>query len=214
MYDKLISLENIFLAWKEFKKNKQNKRDVQIFERFLEDNIFSLHEELKNKIYKHAAYKTFNINDPKPRKISKATVKDRLVHHLIFKKLYSIFDAGFIFHSYSSRIGKGSYLAIGKLDEYLRKESRNNTKTVYVLKCDIRKFFQNISHKKLLQLIACKISNKYFLWLIVEIINSFGTSVDNFPQRERERVTRKIFWKKWLATWQCHFANFCQYIPQ
>jgi RNA-directed DNA polymerase len=208
MFDELVSVENIFSAWKEFKEDKQNKNDVRNFERFLEDNIFSLHEELKNKSYRHGSYKTFYINDPKPRKISKAMVKDRLVHHLVFARLYEIFDPGFIFHSYSSRIGKGNHLAVEKLNKNLRKESRNYTRTSYVLKCDIKKFFQNISHKKLLQLIERKISDKDCLWLIAEIINSFSIPVDNFPQRERESY-RKKFSKKKLAAWQCYFANFC-----
>ena len=49
MYDKLISLENLFGAWDEFKQGKQGKLDVQVFERFLEDNIFTIHEELEKR---------------------------------------------------------------------------------------------------------------------------------------------------------------------
>lgn len=213
MYNKLISLENIFSAWNEFKDGKQNKTDVKVFERFLEDNIFSIYEDLKNKTYRHGAYKTFNISDPKPRKISKATVRDRLVHHIVFRKLYDIFDSGFIFHSYSSRMEKGTHLAVKNLAKNLRKESRNYTKTIYILKCDIRKFFPSIPHKKLLQLIERKISDKDFLWLIMEIINSFSNSADNFPQEVwGGGIKGKIFWKKRFATRKYYFANFFQYI--
>jgi len=93
MSDKLFSLDDIFTAWREFKKDKQAKFDVQIFERFLEDNIFSIHEELENKTYRHRPYETFHIRDPKHRIISKAAVRDRLVHHLVFRKLYGIFNS-------------------------------------------------------------------------------------------------------------------------
>lgn len=189
MSDELFSLENIFAAWHEFKKGKQAKSDVQIFERFLEDNIFALHGELENKTYRHGHYGIFHICDPKHRVISKATVRDRLVHHLVFKKLYNIFDPEFIFHSYSSRENKGTHLAVKNFSKCLRRESKNDTRTVYVLKCDIKKFFQSISHKKLLQLIERKISDKNLLWLIEEIINSFFKPVDNFRrERERERA--------------------------
>lgn len=209
MCNKLFSLEDIFLAWNEFKKGKQNKTDVQIFERFLEDNIFAIHSELENQTYCHDQYKTFHIYDPKHRIISKATVRDRIAHRLVFKRLYDIFDPSFIFHSYSSRLNKGTHLAVKNLSTCLRRESRNYTRTVYVLKCDIKKFFQSISHKKLLQLIERKISDKSFLWMIKEVINSFFSLVDNFPQRERERVTKKFFRKNRGAYWQYHFANFC-----
>ena len=174
MYDKLVSLENIFISWKEFRDGKQNKSDVQLFERFLEDNLFVVQEELENQTYRHGGYETFHIQDPKPRIISKAIVKDRLVHHLVFKKLYDIFDSSFIFHSYSSRERRGSHLAVKNLSKCLRKVSRNYTRQTYVLKCDIRKFFLSIDHKKLLELIEHKIFDKNFLWLIEEIINSFS----------------------------------------
>jgi retron-type reverse transcriptase len=177
MYDKLISLENIFVCWKEFRRGKQNKIDVQLFEGFLEDNIFAIQEELRSQAYHHGGYKTFHIQDPKPRMISKAIVKDRLVHHLVFKELYAVFNSSFIFHSYSSREKKGSHLAVRNLSNCLRKTSGNYTRQIYVLKCDIKKFFLSVNHKKLLELIECRIFDKKFLWLIEEIINSFSSSV-------------------------------------
>ena len=187
IYDELISLENILLCWNEFKKGKLKKPDVLEFERHLEDNIFSLHEELGSQTYQHGPYQTFHIHDPKFRIINKATVRDRLVHHLVFKKLYDVFDSAFVYHSYSSRIGKGTHLAVKNLASCLRKVSRNYTHPAYALKCDIKKFFQSVPHQKLLQLIKKRIKNNQFLWLIEEIIRSFPVAVDKFGQRERER---------------------------
>jgi len=175
MYDELISLENLFQAWKEFKNGKQNKKDVQLFERFLEDNIFLLHHQLERQTYQHGKYETFHIHDPKHRIISKATVRDRIVHHLVFKKLYALFDPSFIFHCYSSREGKGTHLGVRNLAKCLRQESRNYTRQVFALKCDIKKFFASILHKKLLQLIECKINDKKLLWLIEEVVGSFSS---------------------------------------
>lgn len=186
MYDKLVSLENILNSWNEFKKGKMKKSDVLEFERYLEDNIFELHNELKNQTYHHGPYKTFHIFDPKHRIISKALVRDRLVHHLVFKELCDIFESNFIYHSYASRKNKGTHLAVQNLSSCLHKLSNNYTRPVYTLKCDIKKFFQSIPHKKLLQLIKYKIKDSQFLWLIKEVIESFSTPVDNFPERERE----------------------------
>lgn len=81
IYDKLIDLENIFFVWEEFKKGKMNKPDVLAFERDLEDNLFAIHSDLVKQTYHHGPYATFHIHDPKPRLISKASVKDRLIHH-------------------------------------------------------------------------------------------------------------------------------------
>lgn len=157
------------------------------FEFDLEDNVFRLQEELSSQIYRHGGYSTFKIHDPKLRLISKASVRDRLVHHLIFKELYCIFEPSFIYHSYSSRLNKGSHLAVINLAQALRKVSRNYSLNVFALKCDIKKFFAGIPHQKLLGMIKRKVSDEKFLWLIEEIINSFAAPVDNFSERERER---------------------------
>ena len=148
------------------------------FERYLENNIFRLNSELVNQTYKHSSYKEFNIYDPKHRIIHKAEVKDRLVHHMVFDELYYIFNSTFIYHSYSSRQNKGTHLAIKNLSHILRKTSRNYTETVYVLKCDIKKFFHSVSHQKLFEIIKNRVNDPKFLSLIWNIISSFSI-VDN-----------------------------------
>lgn len=163
-----------------------------VFERNLEDNIFSLHHDLKSGSYRHGVYENFTINDPKPRKISKASVRDRLVHHIVFRKLYEIFDPLFIYHSYSSRFDKGTHLAVENLSKSLRKVSCNYHKPAFVLKCDIKKFFATISHQKLLKMIKRKIHDEKFLRLIEEIINSFASPVDKNAERERERELKGL----------------------
>jgi len=176
IFGEIIALENLFLAWDEFKKGKTRKKDVQKFEYNLEDNIFKLHHELKNQTYSHFNYTSFNICDPKLRKIHKACVRDRVLHHAVFRVLYSIFDKIFIFDSYSCRINKGTHRAVNRLKKFARKVSKNNTKTCYILKCDIKKFFDSIDHNILLSLIEKKIKDKNTLWLIDKIIKSFSKS--------------------------------------
>lgn len=139
------------------------------------DNIISLHEELKNKIYKHHKYKAFKINDPKPRDIHKASVRDRLIHHVVYNVLYTYFDKKFIFDSYSCRFGKGTHKAINRFRKFGRKVSKNNTKTCWILKCDVKKFFANIDHFVLKNLLDENFKNIGILRLLYEIIDSFNT---------------------------------------
>jgi len=98
----------LFTAWQEFLPGKKKKKDVQEFGVRLTDNILQLHEEIANFSYVHGGYKAFNISDPKPRNIHKATVRDRVLHHAIYRKLYSFFEKVFIADSYSCQIGKGT----------------------------------------------------------------------------------------------------------
>jgi retron-type reverse transcriptase len=175
IFEEIISLENLFLAWQEFKKGKIGKTDVQSFNLFLEDNIFNLYYQLVNKTYRHSNYTSFYIKDPKLRHIHKACVRDRVLHHAIFRILYPIFDNSFIFDSYSCRNNKGTHKAINRLDCFARKANKNNAKTIYILKLDIKKFFDSIDHNVLLFLIKKKIKDKNAVWLIEIIINSFST---------------------------------------
>ena len=173
IFNNIISLENIFSAWKEFKKEKSRKKDILEFQFNLEDNIFQLHKELRDKIYQHSDYTSFYINDPKLRYISKACVKDRALHQAIFRILYLIFDKSFIFDSYSSRINKGTHSAVSRLKIFCNKLSKNNNQNIFVLKCDIRKFFDSIDHNILLELIKRRMSDKNTIWLINQIVRSF-----------------------------------------
>src|SRR3989344_2414653 len=103
MFENIISVENLLLAWSEFIRGKRHKQDVLQFQLNLMDHVFDLHYELKNKTYEHGSYEHFKINDPKPRDIHKATVRDRLLHHAIYRILYPYFSPKFIADSFSCR---------------------------------------------------------------------------------------------------------------
>ena len=175
-YNNIISLENFYEAWTEFVRGKKYKKDVAIFLLNLSHNIFMLHEELKNKTYCHGAYKAFAINDPKPRSIHKATVRDRLIHHAVYRALYPYFDQKFVYDSYSCRHNKGTHSALDRFTRFFHKVSRNNYRTCWVLKCDIRKFFASIDHSILLDIVKKHIPDSDINWLIQNIVGSFQST--------------------------------------
>ena len=175
-FDSIISIDNLLEAWEEFIKGKRNKCDVQTFSINLMDNIFSLHHDLFYNTYKHGGYQAFKINDPKPRNIHKASVRDRLLHHAIYRKLYPFFEKTFTVDSYSCRKNKGTHKAISKFRNFFYKVSRNNTQTCWVLKCDIKKFFANIDHQILIAILKEYILNKDIIWLLNEVISSFSSA--------------------------------------
>jgi retron-type reverse transcriptase len=169
-------MENFLLAWKEFIKDKRNRLDVQKFSLSLIDNIISLNNELVKGNYRHGGYEAFKINDPKPRDIHKASVRDRLLHHAIYRISYPFFDKKFIADSFSCRLNKGTHKAVNRFREFFYKVSKNNTKTCWVLKCDIKKFFANIDHKILLEILKEHVKDEKLLWLLGEIVGSFSSN--------------------------------------
>lgn len=142
----------------------------------LMDNILQLHEDLRDGRYKHGDYKAFNISDPKPRNIHKATVRDRLLHHAIYRKLYPFFDRTWIADSYSCRNNKGTHRAMNRFARFAGQVSKNNTRTCFVLKCDIRKFFASIDQKILIETVQKYIPDVRIVGLIQEIIGSFQST--------------------------------------
>lgn len=176
LFLKIISLDNLLLSWLEFKRGKATRKDIQQFAFNLEENIFCLHNELKNKIYFHSPYQSFYIQDPKLRNIHKACVKDRVIHQALFRILYHYFDKKFIFDSYSCRLDKGNHKAVYRLDKLIRKAGLDYKKPVFALKCDIRKFFANVDQEVLLSLISKVIKDEDTIWLIKKIIDSFSGS--------------------------------------
>lgn len=170
MFEDIISLNNLFAAWEEFIKGKRFKKDVANFTFDLSSNLYRLHIDLKNKTYEHGVYHAFGISDPKPRRIYKAIVRDRVLHHAIYRVLYPYFDKKFIHDIYSCRDGKGTHRAIKRFDQFARKVSKNNTQTCWVLKCDIKKFFATMDHSALLGVLKGYIFDSDTLWLLKMVI--------------------------------------------
>lgn len=172
-FKEMISLENLLSAWKEFLVGKKQRKDVQMFERNLMENIILLHRDLLMRNYRHSEYEAFNISDPKPRSIHKATVRDRLLHHAIYRVLYPYFDIKFIHDSYSCRKWKGTHRAMSRFSDFTRKVSQNNTKTIWILKCDVRKFFASIDQKRLVEILEMYDLDRDTVWLLHRVIDSF-----------------------------------------
>ena len=170
IWQSLCSYENLEIAFKKARKRKSKRRDVIEFEKNLETNLNELRTELLLHSYKPKPLKTFIVKDPKTRTIRKSEFRDRIVHHAICNVIEPILEKSFIYDSYANRIGKGTSNAVKRFDLFKRKVSKNNTKICYVLKADIKHYFEEVNHDILLNAIKNKINNKDLLWLIKTIL--------------------------------------------
>ena len=178
-YTDIITVENLLATWEHFIRGKKRKKDVRDFQLQLGDNLVELYRELQGKTYEHGSYSAFNISDPKPRNIHKALVRDRIVHHLIYKELYWYFHERFIFDSYSCRKYKGTHKALDRFCLFAGKVSKNYTRTCYILKCDVRKFFASIDQTVLMKILNRHIEDTEIKWLIQQVLKSFHTTAPN-----------------------------------
>ena len=182
LYTNLCSYKNLLSAFKKARKGKTKKSYVIEFEKNLDINIKILQFELMNKLYKPKRLKLFIIRDPKTRKICKSAFRDRVVHHAIVNIIEPIYEQIFIYDSYANRKNKGQHKALARFDEFKKKVSRNGKKLNgvkdknyvcgYCLKADIKKYFDNIDHKILINIIQEKTRDKNLIWLIQQILNN------------------------------------------
>ncbi|MDP1694727.1 MAG: reverse transcriptase domain-containing protein [Candidatus Woesearchaeota archaeon] len=168
----LTSYPNLELAFKKARKRKTKKAYIQEFEKNLDDNLTQLQLELNFHIYTPKPLTTFIIRDPKTRKISKADFRDRVIHHALCNVLEPLFDSNFIHDSYANRRGKGTLKAIQRFDQFKRKVYNKTTQKGYVLKGDIKHYFDEIDQKILIEIIERKIKDTKVLWLIKQIIHN------------------------------------------
>ena len=174
LYSKLCDLDNLVLAWKKARKRKTKRRYVKRFRKNIVKNLTTIRNELLNQTYEPCPLKNFTLRDPKTRKISKSAFKDRVVHNALINIIGYTFQKSFIYDSHASQIDKGTLLALERFDKFKRKVSKNNTQTCYVLKADIKHYFQEVDHEILLKIIRRKIVDEKVIWLVSKILKNNG----------------------------------------
>ncbi len=169
IYNQVCSIENLQLADKIARKHKKNQYGVRKHDKNRESNILRLHESLVAKSYKTSPYRVYTIYEPKERQISPLPYyPDRITHHAIKIFLDRIFIPLFTADTYSGIKGRGIHAASEKLEQALLDVKG----TRHCLKLDVTKFYPNIDHDILKQLLRRKIKDQDFLWLNFEIIDS------------------------------------------
>jgi RNA-directed DNA polymerase len=175
LYNEICSSENLKLAFKKASKRKTFKPYVIEFAKNLKENLQQLRTELLLHSYRPKRLKTFILRDPKTRKISKSDFRDRVVHHALCNIIEPLFDRTFIHDSYANRTGKGTLGAIKRFDQFKRMVSKNSTRHCYILKADIRHYFETVDHNILLSSINRKIADARVMWLIKTSLQNHKT---------------------------------------
>ncbi len=140
LYPQITTFDNFYQAFRAARKGRRSRPDVAEFEFNLEENLLDLQKELQEETYQPGSYRNFQIFDPKPRLISAAPFRDRVVHHALCRVIEPLFDRRFIFDTYACRKGKGTHAAIDRARAF-------SAQYPYVLKCDIEHFFPRMDHR-------------------------------------------------------------------
>jgi RNA-directed DNA polymerase len=181
LWHKIISLDNLYEAYRAARRGKRWQKKVQRFERNTIGSLLQLQIELDTQRFTTSPYRTKKVYEPKERDIFILPFyPDRIVQHALLQVLTPIWDPMFIEHSYACRPGRGMHMASKKAMEHVRGHR-------YFLKADISKFYPSIDHVILKAIVRKKIKCAKTLRLVDDIIDSFeggkNTPIGNYTSQ-------------------------------
>ena len=177
LWPQVINFENLLLASRLAQKGKRFRPNVLAFNYRLELELLTLQTELKRLSYRPGGYRTFRIRDPKPRMISAAPYRDRVVHHGLCNVIVPLLDRTLIEHTYANRLGYGTHRALKRFTGWARQYR-------FCLQCDIEKYFPSIDREILKALLRKHLKCPETLWLIDTIIDASNEQmpvIEYFP---------------------------------
>lgn len=168
-----FTFDKLFNSHKRCRLNKQHKKDVISFELNLSQNLVSTSHKLLTQTFNLGKYKQFYIYEPKKRNIEALSYKDRVVLMAFCTNvLEEKIEKKLIYDNVACRKGKGTLFGLDRLQSFLRKFwNINKSNHGYFLKCDIKKYFQNIDHsvlKNLLNKVNFDEQDKWFINLLID----------------------------------------------
>jgi retron-type reverse transcriptase len=170
LWPQITTFANLFQAAKQAQQGKRFRANVLAFNHRLEQELFTLQRELLSHSYQPGRYRTFEIQDPKPRLISAAPYRDRVVHHALCNVIVPLLERTLIGETYANRRGYGTHRALRQFTGWARSHR-------YCLQCDIQKYFPSIDHEILKGLIHQRIKCRDTLWLIDRIIDASNEQI-------------------------------------
>jgi RNA-directed DNA polymerase len=177
IWPRVMSFENLLLAYRKARRGKGRCPDVARFALNLEKELLRLQRELQEDSYQPGAYRLFRIYERKPRIIAAAPFRDRVVHHALMNLVEPPLDRTFIFDSYACRRGKGVHAAVDRYQIWARRNA-------YALKMDVAKYFPSIDHDLLKEKLRRRIKDVRVLALLDRIIDTspdLEPTPDYFP---------------------------------
>lgn len=173
VYGQILHKDVLLESFKRVKKNNGcagiDKVSIKKFEEHLDENIDEILNELKTKTYKPSPVRRKYIpkKNGKLRPLGIPTIKDRIIQQALVSKLEPFFEEK-VFHDNSCgfRPNRDVKLAIKKV------VSRLESGYLYIYDFDIKGYFDNIPHKKLMKVINKYVSDGTVLDMIWKTLKS------------------------------------------
>lgn len=162
LFERIVDPATLAGAMAEAARGKRDRGGVARFLAHAEMELDGLRQELLGGTYRPRPFVQFGILDPKPRTISCADFRDRVVHHAVCAVVAPCIERRLIADNYACRVGKGSHRALLRAREFARCHR-------WFLKTDIRRYYDSIDHGILLAKLS-RLCREERLFRLFEII--------------------------------------------
>jgi RNA-directed DNA polymerase len=164
--DAVLQRENLNAAWRAVKANGGaagvDGRDIETTQKHLREHWDGIEAKLRERSYKPGAIKAVTI--PKAhggeRVLGIPTVQDRLIQQAIHQVLSPLWEKDFSDQSYGFRPGRSAHGAVLAAQSHIRAAKK------WVVDIDLKGFFDEVDHDKLMHLVGSKVRDKGLLRLI------------------------------------------------
>ena len=170
VFFKSLTFQKFLEAHNRAKKNKIYKNEVLKFDLNLESNIISIIKGIKNNTFKVGDYYSFIVYEPKERLIHSLPYRDRVVHQWYVEEFVKPYIMPkFIGTSFACLPDRGTHKAVAAVQKMMQKYSKKYP-DYYILKCDIRKYFNSIDTNVLFEIMKKYIEDKAMLKFTHQLI--------------------------------------------
>jgi RNA-directed DNA polymerase len=166
LFDRIVERENLRLAVCRALRGKRQRPDARQFVAQLDKRLSCMAAELRSGTIEVGRMNQFVIRDPKERVITAPLFTERVLHHVIMNICEPELDRWLIPDTYACRRGKGRIAALLRAQEF-------STRFAWRLKLDVRKYFDSVSHDRLLALLEQRFKDPPLLRLWERIVRAF-----------------------------------------
>lgn len=169
LLDQVADIENIYSAYKECSRGKRLSYGYLECHHNIGEHLLRIQKLLKSgEPYPWGGYREFYVCDPKRRLVMAAPFLDRVVHHAIHRVIEPLIDPLLSDWVYACRKNKGNRACALKLLEYFKRVEQNR----YVIKLDVRKYFDSINHDILLTQLRAALPDSSLNILLYSLVKS------------------------------------------
>jgi len=165
LFDQIVLHENLWRAWREFRRGKRSRPSVCAFEHVVDRSLLRLQRALTAGTWQPGTYRLLLLHEPKRRLIAAAPVRDRVVHHAVHRVAAPLLEPRLIGSTYACLKGRGSHRALMACLGALRRFR-------FRLSLDVRHYFLSIDRNILLEDLSRCIKDRRLLALLRSLADS------------------------------------------